>query len=159
MPGLRQEPPGFSSVASTVDSAAVIQPTCGFLMWGSEFMGLALWRSHKGQEQGLRPMKDPAPSLCHSCFKHFFPKINSNFSSSLETPGKGRAKGNEAEDRPLLPSAFCCPEPIHGPMAVATECSQKALLRSRSGLVAAEQGGGGGKDSGIPPGILEASGS
>lgn len=39
-----------------------------------------------------------------------------------------------------------------------SECSQKALLLSLSGLVEAKQGGRGWEDSGIPPGVLWASG-
>lgn len=75
------------------------------------------------------------------CFKHFFPKINSNLSSSLETRGEGRDKGIEAED------GLSCllPEPVHRPMVVVSECFQQALLHSLSWLegVAGVVGGSG----------------
>ena len=73
-----------------------------------EFMGLTLWSTleHKGKEQTLRMLP---LSLCHLDFEHSFPKINSNFSSSLELLGRVELRGMRLNTglSCLLPSADC----------------------------------------------------
>lgn len=101
-----------------------------------EFMGLAHWRKHKGQEQQLGPSKVPVL---------FSATCTLNISFLKQTPISLQAwkllvRGMRLRTglSHLLP--FAAPSLSSDP---ASECSQKALLLSLSGLVEAKQGGRG----------------